>query len=162
MKYGSLFLPLLLLLQPAASAYDYVAGYKDWSVYQDTVQGEPVCYAVTRATDKSPKSATHGDVVFFVTFYQSTSMPQSSLRVDFDLREDLKARLAVGGSSWALYSVKNEAFANSDDETSIANSLKRGSELKVEAVSGRNTSVSYHFSLSGSANAIDKAQSLCG
>ena len=54
-----------------------------------------------------------------------------------------------------------EAFAQDRDDSQIVDALRRGSELHVEAVSSRNTQVSYHFSLSGSAAAIDKASSLC-
>lgn len=152
---------LSLMLVPTASAYDFVGKYKDWSVFQDTVNGEPVCYAVTHAEDKAPKSAEHGDVVFFVSYFRSAQLPQSSVRVSFDLREDLKAKVRVGNSSWSLYAVRNEAFANNRDERSIEQALRKGSELRVEATSTRNTEVAYHFSLSGSSAAIDKAKALC-
>ena len=161
MKHWFIAFAALIAATPSASAFDYVAGFKNWSVYRDTVNGEPVCYAVTRAEDKAPKSVTHGDVVFFVTYFRSTRLPQSSLRVSYDLREDLKAKVQVNGKSWALYSVRNEAFANNDDENSIVDSLRKGSDLRVEATSERNTDVAYEFSLSGSSSAIDKAKALC-
>lgn len=150
-----------LALTPGAMAKEFVGEYKKWTVFKDTVNGEPICYAATRAEDKAPKSAEHGDVVFFVSYFRSSSMPQASLRVSYDLREDLKASARIGGSVWPLYTVRNEAFANNDDERAIERSLKRGSELRVEATSARDTEVAYHFSLSGSSGAIDKAASLC-
>lgn len=150
-----------LFLTPAASAYDFVGKFKDWSVFRDTVNGEPVCYAAVRAEDKAPKSVTHGDVVFFVSYFRSETRPQSSLRVSFDLREDLKAKAKVGGQSWNFYAVRNEAFTSNDNENQIEQALRRGSELRFEATSSRNTEVAYHFSLSGSAAAIDKAKALC-
>ena len=161
MKHCIIAVALSLFFVPAASAYDYVAGFNKWSVFKDTVNGEPVCYAVTRAEDKAPKSADHGDVVFFVSFFRSSQLPQSSLRVSFDLREDLKGKAIVSGRSYALYAVGNEAFVTNTDERSMEQSLKRGSELRVETTSGRNTEVAYSFSLSGSSNAIDKARALC-
>ncbi len=161
MKHWVIAVLLSVLTIPAAQAYDYVGAYSDWSVFRDTVNGEPVCYAVTRAEDKAPKSVEHGDVVFFVSYFRSSNLPQSSLRVSYDLREDLKAKAVVSGRSWSLYSVRNEAFADNDNEQSIEQALRRGSTLRVEATSTRNTNVAYHFSLSGSANAIDKARSLC-
>ena len=161
MKQIVSLLALLAVAAPAANAFDYVAGYKDWAVYKDTVNGEPVCYATTRATDKAPKSSEHGDVIFFVTYFRSSRLPQNSLRVNYKFREDLPAKAVVSNRSWKLYSVANEIFANNEDETAISDALKRGSELKVEAMSERNTEVAYHFSLSGSSNAIDKAQALC-
>ncbi|MAK59616.1 MAG: hypothetical protein CMK09_01435 [Ponticaulis sp.] len=152
---------VLLASSPAANAYDYVGKFNDWAVYKDTVNGEAVCYATTEANDKAPKSAQHGEVTFYVTYYRSQRTPQNSVRLAFNLREDLPAKAIVSRNSWKLFTVRNEAFADDSDERSIANALKRGSELKVEAMSERNTMVAYHFSLSGSANAIDKAQSLC-
>lgn len=152
---------LTAALTPSASAYDYVAAYKDWSVFKATSSGEPVCYAVTKAEDKAPKSTDHGEVFFFVSYFRSSSQPQASLRVAYNLREDLKAKAIVGGTSWSLYNVQNEAFASNDDEVSIERAIRKGSELRIEAVSERNTEVAYHFSLSGSSGAIDKAKALC-
>lgn len=151
-----------LAVAPSASAYDYVAAFKKWSVFKDTVNGEPVCYAVTRAEDLAPKSAQHGDVVFFVSFFRSSSLPQASLRTSFSLREDLKGKAIVSGRSYSLYAVGNEAFVGNSDERAIEQGLKRGSDLRVEATSARNTEVAYEFSLAGSAQAIDKARALCG
>lgn len=161
MKRFFVIMSLLPVISPAASAYDYIAKFKDWSVFKDTINGQPVCYATTAASDKAPKSAQHGDVNFFVTYYRSQRNPQNSVRVSYNLREDRPAKAIVSRRSWKMYSVRNEAFANDGDERSIADALKKGSELKVEAMSERNTMVAYHFSLSGSASAIDKAQSLC-
>ncbi|MAP94922.1 MAG: hypothetical protein CMK07_08225 [Ponticaulis sp.] len=162
MKRFVIALLISIGLTPFANAFDYVAGYKDWAVYRDTVNGEAVCYATTRANDKSPKSANHGDVVFFVTYFRNSSLPQASLRVSFNLREDRPASAIISRNSWNMYAVRNEIFANNEDESAIANALRRGSDLKIEAISERNTSVAYHFSLSGSSNAIDKAKELCG
>ena len=162
MKRILLSLLVSALAVPGAHAFDYVAGYRDWAVYRDTVNGEPVCYATTRAKDKSPKSADHGDVVFFVSYFRNSSQPQASLRTNFSFREDRPARAEVSSRGWKLYPAGNEIFAMNEDENSIAEALRRGSELRIEAVSARNTEVAYHFSLSGSSNAIDKAKSLCG
>ena len=158
----ALALPLLMLVTALpAQAFDYIAGFRDWAVYRDTINGELVCYATTPATDKTPRSADHGDVHFFVTYFRNSALPQNSMRVAYDFREDMPAEASVSGRSWKLYTVRNEIFANDDDERAIRDSLRSGSELRVEATSERNTQVTYHFSLSGSASAIDRAQSLC-
>ena len=86
---------------------------------------------------------------------------QPSLKVGFDLREDMAAKASIGRSSWTLFSVGQEAFADDSDDRRIVDALKKGSELRVEAVSARNTQVAYHFSLKGSADAIDKAAAIC-
>ncbi len=154
---GILALPLAASADPVA-----VGRYKDWSVFTESVGGETVCYAATPATDKAPKSADHGDVWFYVTSWKSgRARGQPSLKVGYDLREDRAPRVSIGRSAWAMFSVGREAFADDGDDPKIVAGLKKGSELRVEAVSARNTEVAYHFSLSGSASAIDKAAAAC-
>lgn len=148
---------------PTASASPTAIGrYKDWSVFTDTSNGETICYAATPATDKAPMAADHGDVWFYVTNWKSgRSRNQPSLKVGYDLREDLAPKASVGRSTWAMFGIGREAFADDSDDSRIVSALRKGIELRVEAVSARNTQVAYHFSLSGSAAAIDKASAIC-
>ena len=151
------------LAAPLASASPTAIGrYKDWSVFTDTANGETICYAATQATDKAPRAADHGDVWFYVTNWKSgRARNQPSMKVGYELREDLAPKASVGRSSWGLFGVGREAFADDSDDSRIVSALRKGSELRVEAVSKRNTQVAYHFSLSGSAAAIDKASAIC-
>ncbi len=151
------------LAAPLASASPTAIGrYKDWSVFTDTANGETICYAATQATDKAPRSADHGDVWFYVTNWKSgRARNQPSLKVGYELREDLAPKASVGRSSRPLFGVGREAFADDSDDARIVSALRKGRELRVEAVSKRNTQVAYHFSLSGSAAAIDKASETC-
>ncbi len=144
-----------------AQAFEYVGAFRDWTVYQDIVNGESVCFAATRAEDLAPRNVEHGDVVFFVTYFRNSQLPQASLRANFNFREDLPATAEVGGRSWMMYTARNEIFANNSDERAIEDAIKRGSELRLEAVSERDTEVAYHFSLACSSGAIDRARSLC-
>lgn len=146
----------------ALAAPTAVARFKDWVVFTDQVEGDRVCYAATEATDKAPVSAEHGDVWFYVTSWKSgRARAQPSLKVGFDLRPDLAPSAQVGRASWPLYSAGNEAFARDEDDPKLVRALERGSELRVEAVSKRDTQVAYHFSLAGSSSAIDRAQAAC-
>ncbi|WP_018149027.1 invasion associated locus B family protein [Henriciella marina] len=153
---GALLIPL------AQAAPTAIGRYDDWTVFTENVGGETLCYAATEATDKAPQAANHGDVWFFVSNWKSgQARSQPSLKVGYELRADLPGRATVGRSGWTMYGVGREAFAQDRDDTQIVDALRRGTELHVEAVSSRNTQVSYHFSLSGSADAIEKASSLC-
>ena len=147
----------------AASANpSVVRQYSDWVVFTENVGGERLCYAATQATDKAPKSADHGDVWFYVSNWQSgKARNQPSLKVGYELRGDLPGKPKLGPSDWALFGVGREAFAQDNDDAKLVRQLKRGSELRVEATSSRNTRVTYHFSLKGSSAAIDRAASTC-
>lgn len=162
-----LFLSLSLTLgfasvSVAEAAPSVVRQYTDWVVFTEDVAGEKLCYAATQATDKAPKSADHGDVWFYVSNWRSgKARNQPSLKVGYDLRADLPGKARVGRSNWSLFGVGQEAFTQDDDDAALVSQLKRGSELRVEATSARNTRVTYHFSLSGSSAAIDRAASIC-
>ncbi len=139
-----------------------IARFKDWTVFTSQVDGDLVCYAATEATDRAPASADHGDVWFYVTNWKSgRARAQPSLKVGFELRPDLPPSARIGNADWPLFSAGNEAFAADEDDPQIIRALKRGSELRIEAVSARDTQVAYHFSLSGSSQAIDRAAADC-
>ncbi len=159
----SLLCAACLALVPAASAAPTaIAKYKNWSVFTQTVSGETLCFAATPATDLAPRSADHGDVWFYVSNWRSgKARNQPSLKVGYDLRADLPGKANIGRSSWPLYGVGAEAFSSDSDDPRLVRALKKGSELRVEATSERNTRVTYHFSLSGSSAAIDRAAAAC-
>ncbi len=149
-------------LLPAIAAPSVVRQHSDWIVFTETVDGETLCYAATEATDKAPKSADHGNVWFYVSNWKSgKARSQPSLKVGFELRGDLPGKARIGSSSWSLFGVGSEAFAQDSDDRKLVGQLKRGRELRVEATSERNTRVTYHFSLKGSSAAIDSAASVC-
>lgn len=151
-----------LLPMGAGAAPKAVGKFKSWSVYTDTRDGETVCYAATTATQKSPRSADHGDVWYYVTYWKSGGSPaQPSLKVGYELKPERAPKTMVGRSSWTMFAVGREGFADDADDPRIIDALRKGSDLKVEAVSARGTSVSYTFSLSGSAAAIDGAGAAC-
>ena len=146
----------------AAAAPNVVRQYSDWVVFTEDVGGERLCYAATQATDKAPRSADHGDVWFYVSNWRSgKARNQPSLKVGYELRGDLPGKAKIGRSDWSLFGVGREAFAQDADDAALVRQLKRGNELRVEATSSRNTRVTYHFSLTGSSNAIDRANSIC-
>lgn len=146
----------------AAATPTAIGKFRDWTVFTDTIDGETLCYAATEATDMAPRSAEHGKVWFYVSNWRSgRARNQPSLKVGFELRSDLPGKAQIGRASWSLFGVDNEAFAMDSDDSALVRNLKRGSELRVEATSARNTRVTYHFSLSGSSSAIDRAASAC-
>jgi invasion protein IalB len=139
-----------------------IARFKDWAVFSSDVDGDKVCFAATQATDKAPRSATHGDVWFYVTSWSSgRARSQPSIKVGYDISTNVPPSARIGRSTWTLFASGNEAFAADDDDPGIVRALKRGSELRVEAVSERETQVAYHFSLAGSSAAIDRAAASC-
>lgn len=154
-----------LLVQAGARAEAQVRGVasiKDWKVFTEKVGSDTVCFAATEARDKAPKDVNHGPVHFYVSAWKSgRSNGQPSLRVGYELRGDMPPEAVVSGKRWRMYAAGEEAFLEDRYERDLVNALKRGSELRVEAVSSKNTRTAYHFSLAGSAAAIDRAVEAC-
>lgn len=161
-RLSSVLLIAAAFWPPAEARPVAVGKYGDWSVFTEAISGETLCFAATPATDLAPRSADHGEVWFYVSNWRSgKAANQPSLKVGYELREDLPGKANIGRSSWTLYGVGREAFTMDSDDPAMVRALKRGSELRVEATSQRNTRVTYHFSLRGSSNAIDRAASAC-
>ena len=161
-RYFSVMFALMASVGVSHAMPSAVGQYKDWKVFTDQSGGELLCYAATPATDKAPRSAEHGDVWFYVSNWRSgKARNQPSLKVGYELRGDLPGKARIGRADWTLFGIGREAFAQDSDDAGLVRQLKRGSELRVEATSVRNTRVTYHFSLAGSSNAIDRAASVC-
>lgn len=136
--------------------------FKDWAVFTETVEGDLICYAATEALTKTPTSANHGQVWYYVTSWKSgKATAQPSIKVGFNFKEGSSPKAKVGRSSWTLFPAGAEAFAEDADDPAIVSALRKGASLVVEGTSARGTKVSYKFSLSGSASAIDKAAEAC-
>jgi hypothetical protein len=152
----------LLAAAPAHAERQALGRFKDWVVFTDTVGGQDLCYAATEATSKSPSSANHGAVWYYVTTWKSgAATAQPSVRVGYDFREGSSPKTRIGRSSWTLFTSGREAFAEDADDKAIVEALRKGANLSFEGTSARGTSVSYKFSLSGSAAAIDKSIEAC-
>lgn len=146
----------------AAAEAKAVGRFKDWAVFTEEKGDDLVCYATTQATSKAPASVKHGDVWYYVTSWKSgQAKNQPSFRVTYDLNTDKAPKTTIGRSSWQMFAVGGEAFAEDADDPRIVDALKKGSSLTVTGQSARSTNVSYRFSLSGSADAIARAEEAC-
>ncbi len=156
------FLTAAMVPNYAQAQVKAIGSFKDWQVFTQNIEGDLVCFAATAANDKAPKDVTHGDIHFFVANWKSgVSKGQPSLKVGYELRGDLPPQVIIGRQKWRMYTAGNEGFLEDKDENGVVRALKRGSTLRVEAVSARNTRTAYHFSLKGSSAAIDRAAAAC-
>ena len=150
-------------LAPVAVAQSKAIGrYNDWRVYTEGEGRNMVCFAAVEPNDMAPKSANHGEVAFYVAAFKSgAATAQPSLRVGYTLRTDLAPQAVIGRDKFPMYAAGQEAFFPDASEKPLIEALKKGQELRVEAVSVKDARTAYHFSLKGSRDAIDKARDLC-
>lgn len=159
-------LALSAVLSTAAAAAEpkAVATYRDWTVFTRELNGDLICYAVAEARDKQPKSVNHGDVFMLVSTWRSGAAIEqpSFMTAGYDMREGATPVARVGNEDWDMFVAGNEAFIADDrDEKALISAMKRGSELRVSAVSKRGTRTSYEISLLGITKALDAARKAC-
>lgn len=150
---------------PAANAQqpEAKANFRDWSVFVREVDGEKICFAATEATDKSPKSVNHGDVFFLIASWKSgVAKEQPSLMTGYALNAKPEPTLRIGSDKWDMYVSENEAFIEaSAEEDRLIRAMRRGSDMRISAVSQRGTATSYVISLRGVSAALDRAAAEC-
>ncbi len=156
-------LSLVLLTAPAVAQPNLVATYKDWIVYKLNLDGDTVCYAASEPTDKSPRSVNHGDVFFLVSSWKSgVAKGQPSFMAGYPLREAPEPVIRVGSDKWEMYTSEEEGFIDkSSDEKRLLAAMKRGSDMRISAVSERGTATNYTFSLLGITDSINRMEKEC-
>ena len=167
MKRSVLFCLVAFLLSAApalAQQPTVIATYKDWIVYKLDLGGDMVCYAVSEPSDKSPRSVDHGDVFFMVASWKSgVATGQPSFIAGYPLRGAPEPEVRIGSDRWELYTSEDEAFIDrSTDENRLLDAMKRGSDMRVSAVSERGTATNYTFSLLGVTDSLNRIARDCG
>lgn len=162
----SILFAVLAVASPAkaqADAAKEVAVYRDWKVHKRDIGGDVVCYAIVEASDKSPRSADHGNVFFMVATWKSgVAVNQPSLMTGYDLRDAPEPAVRIGSDKWEMYTEANEGFIEkSRDEERLVSAMRRGSDMRISAVSARGTATNYSFSLLGVSAALDRVKKEC-
>lgn len=165
MKRLTTALAVLLVGTSAAAAQqpEQIATYRDWIVYAVSVGGDRICYAVSEPTEKDPASVNHGDVFFSVSTWKSgAASEQPSFMSGYPLRSTSAPLVRIGSDRWKMFAEGDEGFVEADgDEGRLVSAMRRGSEMRLSAMSDRGTQTEYTFSLLGISNALDRAKSEC-
>ncbi|WOI53405.1 invasion associated locus B family protein [Parvularcula sp. LCG005] len=146
-----------------AAEPEQVATYRDWIVYSADLGTDTLCYAVTEASDKEPSAVNHGDVFFMVSTWKSgVAANQPSFMAGYTLRDRPEPMIRIGSDKWDMFTAGSEGFVETDsDEKSVVGAMRRGSEMRVSAMSERGTATEYTFSLLGISNALDRVERAC-
>jgi len=132
-------------------------------VFSQTSDDGLMCYVRSTAKDKSPHAVDHGDVMFFVTRWKSDrKIIQPSLMTGYIMKKTPPPRARVGTTRITMFSDDSEAFVeDAADEKKLVNAMRKGSLLRISAMSARGTATAYEFSLSGISAALKKAEQIC-
>ncbi|WP_019960472.1 invasion associated locus B family protein [Woodsholea maritima] len=156
---------LLLALSCGAQAQEaqFRGDFNDWMVFTRGEGDAMVCYALTRPTDARPGNVEHGDVYFLVSTWKNNSAKeQPNFFAGYTLRPDSPPNVRVGSDRFAMFVSENESFIEEPaQENRLVSAMRRGSDMRVEAVSQRGTATAYTFSLSGVTASLREVERLC-
>jgi len=162
--WASLALAMIVASGPAHAQEAKLLGtYGDWEAYTRGGQNDRFCYIVSKPKEASLRSR-RGDI-FLLVWHRPAKKEFNVVQVDagYTYKKDSEVELSVGGGSWKLFTRDGNAWTyRSNDDTSIVEAMRKGSELTVKGTSSRNNPTTDSYSLKGvtaASRAIDKA---CG
>jgi hypothetical protein len=140
-----------------------LASFGDWTVYSAQTGRSKICYALSQPKDRLPKNLNRDPAYLFVSFRPAENVRNEvALVMGFPTKEDGAAEAAIGNASYALLTKEENAWLrNPAEESQAINAMSRGQSLTVKAQSRRGNQLTDRYSLSGFAQALDRARKEC-
>jgi hypothetical protein len=151
-------LGMLAAASPAlAQQATKIGQHNAWGTYSYQASGGKVCYVLTVPTDKQPPTLDHGDMFFFVSQRPGQQVSyEPQFIAGYEFQQGSKATVTIGAKSFSMFTKGKSAWVeNAAEEPVLIAAMKGGSDMKVQAKSGRGNATSYVFSLKGISAALD-------
>lgn len=155
-------LVLALAAGPAlAQSAKKMGQHGQWGTYSYQATNGKVCYVLTVPTDKQPSSLDHGDMFFFVSQRPGQSVSyEPQFIAGYELKEGSKVAVTIGDKNFSMFTKGKSAWVeNAAEEPLLIAAMKAGSDMKVQAQSGRGNPTNYVFSLRGISAALSSISS---
>jgi invasion protein IalB len=151
------FLFTLAFAAPALAQATASGQFKDWGTYSYQSDKGKVCYVMSVPKVKEPTNLNHGDIFFFVSQKPGQNVAyEPQFIAGYDLQDKSKVTVKVGDKSYVMFTKGKSAWLqNAAEEPQLVAAMKAGSDMSVEAKSGRGNATHYEFSLSGITDALD-------
>jgi invasion protein IalB len=142
--------------------------FGDWGAYSATPGGQKVCFALAKPTssvDNPPNRRTAANAVYlFISTRpaEKVSNEISVLVTGYEFKPNTEANVAVGASSFAMYTQKDGAWVkNAAEESKLIDTMRKGADVAIKATTSRGTQTTDTFSLKGLTQAVDRAAQEC-
>ncbi|TPI26956.1 hypothetical protein FJ414_29385 [Mesorhizobium sp. B3-1-6] len=133
-----------------------IGQHNAWGTYSYQSAAGKVCYVLTVPTDKQPATLDHGDMFFFVSQRPGQQVSyEPQFIAGYNFQEGSKATITIDKKSFSMFTRGKSAWVeNAAEEPVLIAAMKTGSDMKVQAKSGRGNPTSYVFSLKGISAAL--------
>lgn len=150
-------LALVLGALPAsAQSATKIGQHNAWGTYSYQSGGGKVCYVLTVPTDKQPPKLDHGDIFFFVSQRPGQQVSyEPQFIASYEFQTSSKVQVTVGDKKFSMFTKGKSAWVeNAAEEPALIAAMKTGTDMKIDAKSGRGNPTSYVFSLKGISAAL--------
>jgi invasion protein IalB len=133
-----------------------IGQHNAWGTYSYQSAAGKVCYVLTVPTEKQPATLDHGDMFFFVSQRPGQQVSyEPQFIAGYNFQEGSKATVTIDKKTFSMFTRGKSAWVeNAAEEPVLIAAMKTGSDMKVQAKSGRGNPTSYVFSLKGISAAL--------
>lgn len=119
----------------------FQGAHGDWRVFTRGAGEARVCYVLATPSEALPRNVDHGDVFFLVASWANgDAEEQPSFMAGYPLRPDSPPTARVGSDRFVMFVSEREGFVEeARDEDRLVDAMRRGSTMRVEAMSERGT-----------------------
>lgn len=149
---------LVAFAAPAlAQSATKIGQHNAWGTYSYNQNNSKVCYVLTVPTDKQPPTLDHGDMFFFVSQKPGQNVSfEPQFIAGYNFQENSKVKVTIAGKSFTMFTRGKSAWMeNAAEEPQLIAAMKSGSDMSVDATSGRGNPTKYSFSLRGISAALE-------
>jgi hypothetical protein len=157
------------LAVPALAADPAELGvFKSWTAYSAAAPEGKVCYALSKPTVTNPKKAARDSIYLMISTWPGrNAKDEVEVVPGYTYRDGDPVFAEVGNAKTEFFS-RNDGKSgaawvkNQDEETAFVKALRGGSTVTVTGISKKGTKTVDTYSLSGIAQALDRAHKECG
>ena len=148
---------------PGGAKATLLASFGDWGAYASGDGRTKICYALSQPKERLPKDLKRDPGYLFVSFRPADNVRNEvAVVLGFATRDGGEAEAVVGQSTYALVTKGSNAWVrNPTEESQIIAAFTKGQSIIVKATSGRGNATSDRFSLTGFAQALERARQEC-
>jgi hypothetical protein len=139
--------------------------YGDWGAYTASPGGKKVCFTIAKpaSSETSPPGKSRNPPYMFISSRPAEKVTNEvSIIIGYPFKPNSEATVAVGSTSFALYTQQDGAWIkNAAEEGNLIAAMRAGQNAVLKGTSAKGTQSTDVFSLKGLAQALDRSDQDC-
>ncbi len=139
--------------------------YGEWGAYTASPGGKKLCFAIAKPTsaETNPANRPRNPVFMFVSTRPADKVVNEvSIIIGYPFKPGTEASVAVGSTSYALYTQQDGAWIkNATEEAQMVDAMRGGQTAVVKGTSAKGTQSTDTYSLKGLSQALDRVGQEC-